>query len=60
MHRRVFATLLLVVCLATAAPAISATRRGSDPTMMDRIIRTLKKVFSPVVLDYNDPIPPKP
>jgi hypothetical protein len=60
MHRRVFAAVLLVVSLATAVPAIAAPRRGSDPTFVDRIVQKLKKLFNPTLLDYNDPIPPKP
>jgi hypothetical protein len=61
MHRRVFAAVFLVVCLATAAPAISAPR-CDDPgnTVVDRIVRALKKIFTPTILDLNDPIPPKP
>jgi hypothetical protein len=60
MHRRVIAAFFLVVCLTTAAPAISAPSRGSEPTVVDRIVRTLKKIFTPTILDLNDPIPPKP
>ena len=60
MHRRVLAAFFLVVCLATAAPAISAPTRGTDPNLVDRIVRTLKKIFKPAILDLNDPIPPKP
>ncbi len=60
MHRRVFAAVFLVVCLATAAPAMSAPRRDPDATVVDRIVRTLKKIFTPTILDLNDPIPPKP
>ena len=63
MHRRVFAAVLLIVSLATSAPAIAAPRRGSDPTFIDRIVQIVQKlhrIFNPTPLDLNDIVPPKP
>jgi len=60
MHRRALAVALLIASLATAVPTFATPRRDNDPTFVDRIVRTLKKILNPTLLDYNDPIPPKP
>ncbi|MDP9361114.1 MAG: hypothetical protein M3P29_06645, partial [Acidobacteriota bacterium] len=60
MHRRFFAAISIVVLLGTAAPAFSAPKRNSDPSLVGQIILKLKKIFTPTLLDLNDPVFPKP
>jgi len=60
MNRRFFAAISIVVLLGTAAPAFSAPKRGSDPSLIDQIILKLRKIFVPTLLDASDPSLPKP
>ena len=60
MHRRFLAAISLVVLLGAAVPAFSAPTRDTDPSLVNRIILKLKKVFLPSPLDLNEPSLPKP
>ncbi len=60
MHRRLFATISLVVVLSMSIPAFASSRNDPGQTIIDRIVLKLKKIFSPSTLDLNDAGPPKP
>jgi hypothetical protein len=58
MHRRLIATVSLVIVLSMAAPAFAAPQRDPNSSLITRIILKLKRLITP--LDLNDPSPPKP
>jgi hypothetical protein len=60
MHRRLLASVSLVIVLSMSVPAMAASRRDSNQNFIERIVLRLKKLFSPTPLDLNDPSPPKP
>lgn len=60
MHRRLFSCVLLVIVLSMSAPAFAESRRDSNQNFIERIVLRLKNLFSPTILDLNDPSPPKP
>lgn len=60
MHRRLFATISLIVVLSMAVPALAAPRTDPGQSIIDRIVLKLRTIFRPMPFDENDAGTPKP
>jgi len=66
MHSRITRTLTAVFLAVFVAVSASAAPEGRSESrdwlgrQISRIVEQLKKVFAPVPLDENEPVPPKP